>query len=90
MGPWEPHGNAWYNCNRFDEEEATKAREGVSSSRNFLERYLHYYNRYANHERSRNLEGNLWKLVKTKQVEMQAQNYSWIEVQVKGLIITPS
>ncbi len=22
LGPWEPHGSSWYNCNRYDEEEA--------------------------------------------------------------------
>ena len=27
LGPWEPHGSSWYNCNRYDEDEAKKARD---------------------------------------------------------------
>lgn len=27
MGPWEPHGNSWYSCNRFDESDSKDARE---------------------------------------------------------------
>ncbi|XP_078621115.1 E3 ubiquitin-protein ligase arih1-like isoform X5 [Branchiostoma floridae x Branchiostoma japonicum] len=27
LGPWEPHGSSWYNCNRYDEEEAKAARD---------------------------------------------------------------
>ncbi len=26
LGPWEPHGSSWYNCNRYDEAEARAAR----------------------------------------------------------------
>nr|2M9Y_A Chain A, E3 ubiquitin-protein ligase ARIH1 [Homo sapiens] len=21
LGPWEPHGSAWYNCNRYNEDD---------------------------------------------------------------------
>ncbi|KAG9010854.1 hypothetical protein FRB90_007571, partial [Tulasnella sp. 427] len=52
MGPWSEHGNAWYSCNRFDEKEGVDARDAQSLSRASLERYLHYYNRWANHEQS--------------------------------------
>eukprot|EP00051_Salpingoeca_urceolata_P027519 m.481836 g.481836 ORF g.481836 m.481836 type:complete len:517 (-) comp22339_c0_seq1:123-1673(-) len=81
MGPWEPHGSAWYNCNRFDEKDSVEARQGQKKSRVALERYLFYFNRYANHDQSAKLEGKLQKLVQRKQREMQEANMSWIEVQ---------
>ncbi|CAB1331777.1 unnamed protein product, partial [Coregonus sp. 'balchen'] len=27
LGPWEPHGSAWYNCNRYNEDDAKAARD---------------------------------------------------------------
>jgi ariadne-1 len=82
MGPWSEHGNAWYNCNRFDENSSKEARDSQSKSRAFLERYLHYYNRFANHEQSARLEEQLYKKIETKMEEMQrGSDLSWIECQ---------
>lgn len=84
LGPWEPHGSSWYNCNRFDEEEAKKARDAQevkSKSRAALQRYLFYCNRYMNHMQSLKFEHKLYALVKVKMEEMQQHNMSWIEVQ---------
>lgn len=82
LGPWEPHGSSWYNCNRFSEQDSVQARDAQFKSRDSLQRYLFYFNRYANHDQSRKLEGKLWKLVERKQKEMQEASLSWIEVQV--------
>lgn len=41
MGPWSDHGNAWYQCNRFDEKSGVNARDAQAKSRASLERYLH-------------------------------------------------
>jgi len=81
LGPWEPHGSSWYNCNRFDEEEARSAREGQEKSRAALTRYLFYCNRYMNHLQSLKFEAKLYTMVKEKMDEMQQHNMSWIEVQ---------
>ncbi len=56
LGPWEPHGSSWYNCNRFNEDDAKKARDSQEKSRSALQRYLHYCNRYMNHYQSLKLE----------------------------------
>lgn len=53
----------------------------VQRSRAALARYLHYYNRYMNHERSARLEHKLYAKAKSKMEAMQALNMSWIEVQ---------
>ncbi|KXS19377.1 hypothetical protein M427DRAFT_52815 [Gonapodya prolifera JEL478] len=81
-GPWSEHGTQWYNCNRFDEKEAVEARDHQAKSRAALQRYLHYYNRYANHEQSAKLSQELHSKTEKKMSEVQANStLSWIEVQ---------
>jgi len=81
LGPWEPHGSSWYNCNRYDEDEAKNNRDQQESSRSALQRYLFYCNRYMNHLQSLKFESKLYAMVKDKMEEMQQHNMSWIEVQ---------
>ncbi|KAI0214325.1 E3 ubiquitin-protein ligase ARIH1 [Lamellibrachia satsuma] len=81
LGPWEPHGSSWYNCNRYDEDEAKKARDSQEKSRSALQRYLFYCNRYMNHMQSLKFESKLYASIRVKMEEMQQHNMSWIEVQ---------
>lgn len=81
LGPWEPHGSSWYSCNRYDEKDAQNARDAQAKSRQALERYLFYCNRYMNHAQSAKFETKLYAQVKQKMEEMQHHNMSWIEVQ---------
>jgi len=82
MGPWSEHGNAWYSCNRFDERDGVDARDAQSKSRASLERYLHYYNRWANHEQSARLSLDLYAKTEKKMQEMQeTSELTWIQVQ---------
>ncbi|KDQ21454.1 hypothetical protein BOTBODRAFT_25896 [Botryobasidium botryosum FD-172 SS1] len=82
MGPWAEHGNAWYTCNRYEEREGVEARDAQSKSRASLERYLQYYNRWANHEQSARLSLDLYSKTEKKMEEMQTtSNLTWIEVQ---------
>ncbi|KAG0010814.1 hypothetical protein BGZ81_002551 [Podila clonocystis] len=82
MGPWSEHGTSWYNCNRFEESSSTDARDQQAKSRASLERYLHYYNRFANHEHSAKLDRDLYTKTEKKMEEMQrTSDLSWIEVQ---------
>ncbi|KAG6852404.1 hypothetical protein C0991_012336 [Blastosporella zonata] len=82
MGPWQEHGTAWYNCNRFDEKDGQQARDAQSLSRASLERYLHYYNRWANHEQSAKLSIELYSKTEKKMEDMQlTSSLTWIEVQ---------
>ncbi|KAF7311819.1 RBR-type E3 ubiquitin transferase [Mycena indigotica] len=82
MGPWSEHGTAWYSCNRYDEEAGVNARDAQSKSRASLERYLHYYNRWANHEQSAKLAQDLFAKTEKKMEEMQiTSTLTWIEVQ---------
>ncbi|KAH8916591.1 RING finger domain-containing protein [Atractiella rhizophila] len=80
MGPWSEHGTSWYNCNRF--EDKGEAKDAISKSRVALERYLHYYNRYSNHEQSAKLEKDVYARIEKKMEEIQqSSKLSWIEVQ---------
>jgi ariadne-1 len=82
MGLWSEHGTSWYNCNRFEEKSGTDARDAQAKSRVSLERYLHYYNRYANHEQSARLDKDIYQKTEKKMVQLQtASGMSWIEVQ---------
>jgi ariadne-1 len=82
MGLWSEHGTSWYNCNRFEEKSGTEARDAQAKSRVSLERYLHYYNRYANHEQSARLDKDIYHKTEKKMVQLQKESgMSWIEVQ---------
>lgn len=82
MGLWSEHGTAWYNCNRFEEKSGLDGRDAQAKSRQSLERYLHYYNRYANHEQSAKLDKDLCLKTEKKMINLQsASGMSWIEVQ---------
>ncbi|KAL7753149.1 hypothetical protein RI367_001602 [Sorochytrium milnesiophthora] len=82
MGSWTEHGQNWYNCNRFEEKSGSEARDAQSKSRASLERYLHYFNRYANHEQSARLDQELYLKTERKMDQLQqSSDLSWIEVQ---------
>ncbi|WPH00088.1 E3 ubiquitin-protein ligase dbl4 [Acrodontium crateriforme] len=82
MGVWSEHGTSWYNCNRFEERSGTDARDAQARSRQSLERYLHYYNRYANHEQSAKLDKDIYHKTEKKMTMLQSTSgMSWIEVQ---------
>ncbi|KAI9208112.1 uncharacterized protein BJ171DRAFT_420039 [Polychytrium aggregatum] len=82
QGPWSEHGSQWYNCNRYDERASVEARDAQGKSRAALEKYLHYYNRFANHEQSAKLDKDLHEKTEKKMEEMQnSSELSWIEVQ---------
>ncbi|XP_058475791.1 E3 ubiquitin-protein ligase arih1-like [Solea solea] len=80
LGPWEPHGSAWYNCNRYNEDDARAARDAQDRSRAALQRYLFYCNRYMNHMQSLRFEHKLYARVKEK-MEAMEQHMFWNEVQ---------
>lgn len=82
MGVWSEHGTSWYNCNRFEEKSGLDGRDAQAKSRQSLERYLHYYNRYANHEQSAKLDKDLSAKTARKMQNLQtASGMSWIETQ---------
>uniref|UniRef100_A0AAF5HXV3 RBR-type E3 ubiquitin transferase n=1 Tax=Strongyloides stercoralis TaxID=6248 RepID=A0AAF5HXV3_STRER len=78
---WGPHGNNWYSCNKYNEKRDSNNHTNVTQARAKLNRYLHYYQRYANHQQSLRLEGNLNHSVEEAMQLFQNEGMSWIEVQ---------
>ncbi|KAI8647651.1 hypothetical protein BD408DRAFT_473390 [Parasitella parasitica] len=77
LGSWRHHSGQAYNCNRYREDTP-----GLSTKRANIERYLHYWTRYTNHQNSAALDQALYN--KTEKSMLQVQNTSsltWIEVQ---------
>ena len=57
-GPWKDHSGSFYACNKYDPEKDKDNPDNKKkdSSRAALERYLHYYTRFTNHDNSLKLE----------------------------------
>lgn len=51
LGNWSAHGSNYYSCNKRVEIE------GRDAAANEIERYIHYYTRYRNHDKSKALDG---------------------------------
>jgi len=52
MGPWKDHGNhtgGFYKCNKYNPHEAKNKDESKAE----LDRFLHYYQRFHNHDQAR-------------------------------------
>lgn len=82
MGEWKEHGTQYYNCSAFDSKKKEQEKEVQSRSRMFLEKYLHYYNRFQIHQQSISLDKETFNRVEAKMKIMQTEsNMSWIEVQ---------
>lgn len=71
LGPWSEHGTNWYQCNRFDEHSSREARDSQSKSRAALERYLHHFQRFANHQQSARLANEFQKRMQQKMDDLQ-------------------
>ncbi|KYQ89801.1 ariadne-like ubiquitin ligase [Tieghemostelium lacteum] len=91
---WKGH-NDFYVCNRFQKEKESKRflffgklkkkesteEEEKKASLQELERYLHYYERFINHENSRKLERVIREEAMRKMEELEKANSTWAEVQ---------
>ncbi|CCU97711.1 unnamed protein product [Malassezia sympodialis ATCC 42132] len=73
---------AWEQLVPMQPKSGANARDAQAKSRASLERYLHYFNRYANHEQSARLDHQLYLRIEKKMEEMQrTSDLTWIEVQ---------
>lgn len=81
MGDWKIHVNGDPNrCNRY--QGPSELDSQMNDSRAALERYLFYFERYHNHEKSVKLEKDILERTEKKMEEIQVStDLSWIEVQ---------
>jgi len=80
MESWDKHGSGtggYYKCNRYDPEKVPTDSDAARAKAE-LDRYLHYYQRYANHSEAGMREGT-----EARMIELQANHgdSSWIDVQ---------
>lgn len=81
---WAKHGSqtgGYYQCNRYSPSQNDERNK--ENARAALERYMHYYHRYANHDRSKRFESQLRLKADEKMHELQQINKfsSWIDVE---------
>jgi len=79
LDDWATHSDH-FSCNRYKAGEKPKEDDKVQQSRESLRRYLHYFERYKNHQRSLKLENKLEKAVKKKVNQMQdSHKFTYVE-----------
>jgi ariadne-1 len=88
MEDWKNHNSntgGYYKCNRYKPDElAQKTKETDREvARRELEKYMHYFKRYANHDKSQKFEKQLREKVGDKMKELQQLNKysSWVDVE---------
>jgi ariadne-1 len=78
MGNWSEHNNN-YNCNRYDPKNKSPELTAAEQAKTELDRYLHYFQRYMNHEKSLKYEINRRNKA-TLQQRLETQQASWIDI----------
>jgi len=83
-GAWKDHSGSFYACNKYDpdKDKDNPDAKKKDSSRAALERYLHYYTRYTNHDQSLKLEMQAKTNMENKVKEMEALGTNtWMDCQ---------
>ncbi|RLN77091.1 hypothetical protein BBJ28_00026862, partial [Nothophytophthora sp. Chile5] len=76
MESWEKHGSGtggYYKCNRYD-SEATPGDSDAARAKAELDRYLHYYQRFANHSEAGKFAQRMREGTETRMIELQASH----------------
>lgn len=91
LGSWKEHGTGtggYYKCNRYnpsgeDGSGQDSKLSDAAKAKAELDRYLHYYQRYANHNEAGKYAERMRGKTEERMVELQEQNAgsSWIDVQ---------
>lgn len=74
---WAKHGYQ-QSCNRYEDDKEAEARDTARAN---LQRYIHYWSRFQNHQQSLKAEKKQSLEVSNKMEELQRYNMSWVEVQ---------
>jgi len=85
MGDWKNHGprtGGYYKCNKYKERKEAKAGPKTASKQE-LNRFLHYFHRYHNHEDAKKYAAKMSAEIQTRMTKLHRQNTSssWIGVQ---------
>lgn len=87
MDSWSKHGTGtggYYKCNRYEAaEEAENADTDAARAKAELDRYLHYYQRYANHSEAGKFAERMRESTEQRMSELQGKdgNSTWMDVE---------
>ncbi|CAL8074279.1 unnamed protein product [Calicophoron daubneyi] len=82
LEPWSLHQAQYYNCSRYDERSNPAKDQARELARESLKRYVFYYDRWANHERSLRLEEEHRDRVQARiQEKVMSKDGTWIDWQ---------
>lgn len=74
-GPWSEHGSetgGYYKCNRYESSNARETDIQAEAIKSSHDRYLHYYNRYHNHGKSKDFAAEYLITIRDRMEEYQA------------------
>lgn len=82
QGKWSLHGNQYYQCNRYKDDEAVKTKKDIDSKRQKHTKYIHYFDRYQIHQVSINKDYKIYEQISEKIKSVQEkEGISWIDCQ---------
>ncbi|CAJ0931469.1 unnamed protein product, partial [Mesorhabditis belari] len=82
FGDWKSHGSEYYVCSRYKENPSVAAEANHVKARRALEKYLHYFERYENHNKSLKMEEELREKIKRKiDAKVNEHEGTWIDWQ---------
>ena len=64
LGEWKTHGTNYYNCTKYDTTKEVSREETVKNAKLELEKYVFYFDRFMNHQRSQHLGFELKSQIK--------------------------
>lgn len=82
LGDWKKHGSEYYECSRYKENPAVAQETVHVKARKALEKYLFYFERWENHNKSLKLEEKMLEKIKVR-IEERVNRHegTWIDWQ---------
>uniref|UniRef100_A0A8C1BMV0 RBR-type E3 ubiquitin transferase n=2 Tax=Cyprinus carpio TaxID=7962 RepID=A0A8C1BMV0_CYPCA len=82
LGDWKTHGSEYYECSRYKENPDIVNQSQQAQAREALKKYLFYFERWENHNKSMQLEAQTYQRIQEKIQERVMNNLgTWIDWQ---------
>uniref|UniRef100_A0A8C7XT54 RBR-type E3 ubiquitin transferase n=1 Tax=Oryzias sinensis TaxID=183150 RepID=A0A8C7XT54_9TELE len=82
LGDWKSHGSEYYECSRYKENPDIVNQSQQAQAREALKKYLFYFERWENHNKSLQLEAQTYHRIQEKIQERVMNNLgTWIDWQ---------
>ncbi|XP_048879147.1 E3 ubiquitin-protein ligase ARIH2-like [Brienomyrus brachyistius] len=82
LGDWKSHGSEYYECSRYKENPEVTNQSQQAQAREALKKYLFYFERWENHNKSLQLEAQTYQRIQRKIQDRVMNNLgTWIDWQ---------